>query len=81
MRGRDWTNYDTYKVFALLRDVNSNYYQIIGMTNEEIVTLTIGDLQRHFNLEDDDIDFDQVDVDEIIEKIMEDRYENIQHQR
>ncbi len=81
MKSRYWTNYDTYKVFQLLRDVNSNYYQIIGMTDDDIVTFTIGDLQRHFDLEDDDIDFDQVDVDEIIENIMEGRYENIQHQR
>ncbi len=81
MKSRYWTNYDTYKVFQLLRDVNSNYYRIIGMTDDDIVTLTIGDLQRRFDLEDDDIDFDQVELDEIIEKIMEDRYENLQHQR
>jgi hypothetical protein len=81
MKRKDWTNYDTYKVFQLLRDINSNYYKIIGMTDDEVVMLTIGDLQRHFDLEDDDIDFDQVDVDEIIENIMEGRYENIQHQR
>jgi len=81
MKRKNWTNYDTYKVFALLRDVNSNYYKIIGMTDDEIVMLTIDDLQRYFDLEDDDIDFDQVDVDEIIENIMEGRYENIQHQR
>jgi hypothetical protein len=81
MKRKNWTNYDTYKVFALLRDVNSNYYKIIGMTDDEIVMLTIDDLQRYFDLEDDDIDFDQVDLDEIIENIMEGRYENIQHQR
>ena len=81
MKHNGWTNYDTWKVVALLDNVQSNYYKIVEMSIDELVMLTIDDLQRHFDLEDDDIDFDQVDVDEIIEKILEDRYENIQHQR
>ena len=81
MKHNGWTNYDTWKVVALLDNVPSNYYKIAEMNTDELVMLTIDDLQRHFDLEDDDIDFDQVDVDEIIENIMEGRYENIQHQR
>jgi len=76
-----WTNYDTWKVVALLDNVQSNYYKIAEMSTDELVMLTISDLQRRFDLMDEDIDFDQVNLDEIIKKILEDRYENLQHQR
>ena len=81
MKHNGWTNYDTWKVVALLDNVQSNYYKIIGMSTDELIMLTIDDLQRGFDFMNDDIDFDQVELDEIIEKILEDRYENIQHQR
>jgi hypothetical protein len=81
MKHNGWTNYDTWKVVALLDNVQSNYYKIIGMNDDELVMLTINDLQRYFNFMDDDIDFDQVNLDEIVENILEGRYENIQHQR
>jgi hypothetical protein len=81
MKHNGWTNYDTWKVVALLDNVQSNYYKIIAMNDDELVMLTINDLQRYFNFMDDDIDFDQVNLDEIVENILEGRYENIQHQR
>ena len=81
MKHNGWTNYDTWKVVALLDNVQSNYYKIIGMNDDELVMLTINDLQRYFNFMDDDIDFDKVNLDEIVENILEGRYENIQHQR
>ena len=81
MKHNGWTNYDTWKVVALLDNVQSNYYKIIEMSDYELIMLTIDDLQRRFDFMNDDIDFDQVELDEIIEKILEDRYENLQHQR
>jgi hypothetical protein len=81
MKHNGWTNYDTWKVVALLDNVQSNYYKIIAMNDDELVMLTINDLQRYFNFMDDDIDFDQVNLDEIVENILEGRYENIQYQR
>jgi hypothetical protein len=81
MKHNGWTNYDTWKVVALLDNVQSNYYKIIAMNDDELVMLTINDLQRYFNFMDDDINFDQVNLDEIVENILEGRYENIQHQR
>ena len=81
MKHNGWMNYDTWKVVALLDNVQSNYYKIVEMSTDELVMLTIDDLQRRFDFMDDDIDFDQVNLDEIIENILEGRYENIQHQR
>jgi hypothetical protein len=79
MKHNGWTNYDTWKVVVLLDNVQSNYYKIVEMSTDELVMLTIEDLQRYFDFQGDDIDFDQVNLDEIIENILEGRYENVQH--
>ena len=77
MKHNGWANYDTWLVVVNLQNIESNYYKIIEMTSSEVRLFDLDDLQKKFTFLDDDIDFDQVDMDEIVENIMESRNENV----
>jgi len=77
MKHNGWANYDTWLVVVNLQNIESNYYKIIEMTSSEVRLFDLDDLQKRFTFLDDDIDFDQVDMDEIVENIMESRNENV----
>jgi hypothetical protein len=77
MKYMGWANYDTWLVVSLLSNIDSNYYKIIEMERDEVLSLTVYDLQRYFDFRGEDIDFDNVDIDDIIDNIFESKYENV----
>jgi hypothetical protein len=76
MKHNGWANYDTWLVVVHLQNVESNYHKILEMTSSQVRLFDVDDLQQWFTFEDE-IDFDQVDMDEIVENIMESRNENV----
>ena len=71
MRHNGYKNYDTWLVAVWLDNDEDNYNKAQRMDDDEIYELDKYDLEYQFYY-GDDINFDAVDLDEIIDKLLYD---------
>lgn len=70
-----WANYDTWLVVVWLDNDLQNYEKWQKMSQEDIVGLSPHELKHTFYYGGDEVNFDNVDMSQIIENLLQDKQE------
>lgn len=75
-----YKNYDTWKVAVWLFNDETNYKALMNLNRENIKNINKGILQRHFVYTNEEINWDNVDVKEIID-LIEEMFDDLEEEK